>query len=393
MARSTSSNRRRRRSRALHTLVLGTSLCGLASWVLCGQTVVPFSPVRPTFLSGTSRARQECRAYRVATVLADAGQLAVTIGPRPAGSAGERRAAQYLRWRLRQLGYETQLQEGLPLTPGEGQTCNVIGRRRGEARRPQVLIGAHYDSKARDDCPGANDNASGVAVTLELARLLASADLAYDPVVVFFGGEEQLGARSLVGSSYCAAHPPGGRLPAAMLCVDMVGRGPRTVVTCAGPRGKNFGALSSGVGQRLGLACESRYRLAGSDHVPFALAGVPTAWVQRLPDSANHTRRDTIKRLEPEALEETGRLLARLLLHFDPAYLHRPAVRANCCSNETQVSAIAPDITARRPLETSRGLGEIHGRIVRALGRTGEYAADSLTPGRLAGADTRTHRR
>jgi Zn-dependent M28 family amino/carboxypeptidase len=53
------------------------------------------------------------------------------------------------------------------------QVANIEAERRGSRRPDRVLvIGAHYDSIA--DSPGANDNASGVAVTLELARMHAA---------------------------------------------------------------------------------------------------------------------------------------------------------------------------------------------------------------------------
>ena len=51
-----------------------------------------------------------------------------------------------------------------------------------------VLIGAHYDTVS--ESPGANDNASGVAALLEIARLLAAKPLARSVRFVAFVNEE-----------------------------------------------------------------------------------------------------------------------------------------------------------------------------------------------------------
>ena len=56
--------------------------------------------------------------------------------------------------------------------------------------RPEeiVVVGAHYDTVY--GCPGANDNASGIAAVLELARLLANQPFARTIRLVAFVNEE-----------------------------------------------------------------------------------------------------------------------------------------------------------------------------------------------------------
>lgn len=62
--------------------------------------------------------------------------------------------------------------ERSPFRHGGETYRNVVGRRRGEREgAPRVLLGAHFDAAA--GTPGADDNASGVAVLLETARMLA----------------------------------------------------------------------------------------------------------------------------------------------------------------------------------------------------------------------------
>ena len=148
-----------------------------------------------------------------------------------------------------------------------------------------VVVGAHYDhlgmggrfSLAPDRHevhPGADDNASGVAAVIEIARALAAraGDLRRDVIVAAFAGEET----GLLGSSHFARSPAAQGL-VGMLNLDMVGR----------MRGNRLSVLGSDSAQEwaaiAGAACgEARVEctLGGdgygpSDQTPFYGAGVP----------------------------------------------------------------------------------------------------------------------
>lgn len=70
-----------------------------------------------------------------------------------------------------------------------GTGVDVIGRRVGTTRPDEiVMVGAHYDHIA--DCPGADDNATGVAATLEIARLLSLIDGERTVQIACWDGEE-----------------------------------------------------------------------------------------------------------------------------------------------------------------------------------------------------------
>ncbi|MGW1270250.1 M28 family peptidase [Streptomyces sp. NPDC002491] len=96
--------------------------------------------------------------------------------------------------------------------------ANLLARLPGHPQRPTVLIGAHLDSV--DQSPGADDNASGVAVLLEAARLLGALEEP-PPVTLMCFDMEELG---LIGSRYAArqfAQRPG--QVAGMICLESVG--------------------------------------------------------------------------------------------------------------------------------------------------------------------------
>jgi Zn-dependent M28 family amino/carboxypeptidase len=86
-----------------------------------------------------------------------------------------RAARDYVATELRALGLAADL---VPFTFRGRTYYNVVGVLPGrDAQRPRVLVGAHFDSTA--DTPGADDNASGVAVLLECARLAVASGQPY----------------------------------------------------------------------------------------------------------------------------------------------------------------------------------------------------------------------
>jgi len=91
--------------------------------------------------------------------------------------------------RLTELGYDVELFE-------YGSGVNVLGSRPGSMPdAPRILIGAHYDHI--EDCPGADDNATGVAGALEAARVLAQGSYARTLTIACWDEEE----RGLLGST------------------------------------------------------------------------------------------------------------------------------------------------------------------------------------------------
>ncbi|MCX8112827.1 MAG: M28 family peptidase [Bacteroidia bacterium] len=146
---------------------------------------------RPTFSSDS--------AYELI-----ARQLA--FGPRIPGTASHKRAGDWLVSTLRRWGarlYEhTGVYKGTPIR-------NIIASFGPEGGK-RVILSAHWDSRPYADrdpsdqrapVPGANDGASGVAILLEIARLLAQKPLPY-PIDIILWDAEDLGQEG-VEDSYC----------------------------------------------------------------------------------------------------------------------------------------------------------------------------------------------
>jgi Peptidase family M28/PDZ domain len=172
----------------------------------------------------------------------------------------------------------------------QSQTFNVAALlEAGEGKLPgMIVIGAHYDhlgyggrySLAPDKrVPhvGADDNASGVAGMLEIARTLAAsrAQLKRDVLFVAFSGEES----GVLGSAYFTRQrgDAGMKQIAAMLNLDMVGRLRASGLSVLGVESAaEWGPLVAAACEKARVQCNSSGDGYGpSDHSPFYAAGVP----------------------------------------------------------------------------------------------------------------------
>lgn len=178
-----------------------------------------------------------------------------------------------------------------------------------------VVIGAHYDHMGKDNrgqvFGGADDNASGTAAVIELARAFQSMPVKPKRTMVFllFCGEE-LG---LLGSRYYTDHP---LFPlektVAMIDLDMIGRNAMDQLCVLGKYQfpKLFGIVEdvnrASVNFEVNLSVEAG--LAASDHYPFMRHGVPAVmFITGLHDEY-HRPEDTAGRILPDKIEKVAHL-------------------------------------------------------------------------------------
>ena len=193
-----------------------------------------------------------------------------------------------------------------------GNLINVVGFVPGtdpHLRDETVIIGAHRDHFGRQAgwlFPGADDNASGTALILEVARLLAKAKEGPMRSLVFvsFTGEE----RGLLGSRLYVRYPVRSlEKTVAMINVDHVGvgNGNLTVGLSHLPEG-----LPNKAAELARLTDKVRLYgfFPGGDHVPFAKANVPTvAVVSSGAHLSFHQPSDTAETIQPHVLETATR--------------------------------------------------------------------------------------
>lgn len=200
---------------------------------------------------------------------------------------------------------------GVPVAAG--RSFNVVAEPPGfHPSQPHLALGAHLDTVAA--APGAEDNASGVAVLLEVARLAAAPSPTRLPVVLIaFGAEEPRGPGDDLhhfGSRHHVrllsdAHRES---LSAMVSLDRVGVG-STVPVCTGP-------LSPPRVQRQLLRTAERVDVpaepcenTASDHWPFERAGFPVARLGGTSYPAYHSAADVPSVVSRAQLGRTGRLV------------------------------------------------------------------------------------
>ena len=239
------------------------------------------------------------------------------FGPRIPGSVAHQQTLDYIRDELKSSGWKVEIQEteqlGHPIQ-------NIIAKRGGTGR--WVVFGAHYDSRFYADqdanlinqklpVPGANDGASGVAVLLELARVLPK-ESDRQVWLVFFDAEDQgriagwdwiLGSRAFVESLTAK--------PDAVVVVDMIGDKDLNIYrekSSDETLTENIWQTASQLGYETNFINEEKYSIL-DDHIPFLEAEIPAIDIIDFDYPFWHTASDTSERVSPESLAIIGNTL------------------------------------------------------------------------------------
>ncbi|MER3522886.1 MAG: hypothetical protein C4326_02160 [Ignavibacteria bacterium] len=253
--------------------------------------------------------------------------LVLEIGPRPMGSPAEQRALAFAAQILRAYGCDTSYV--LPMTVAEGVNTKsgvAVGVKKGKTGRI-IIIGGHIDS-AGPEIPGANDDGSGTACVLELARVLCARDNASTVMFCCWGGEEQ-GLRgsthfletfpqldSVVlmvqldmadGSSFLMADPDGTRRSAPAWLLEAAFDISRNEL------GRNDLVYQTGMAT-WNVALGGVY---GSDHIPFIDKGIPAIGFISDVNYPIHTPQDSWDNFTPSGMKRSGDLVLKLFERFD----------------------------------------------------------------------------
>jgi aminopeptidase YwaD len=151
--------------------------------------------------------------------------------------------------------------------------------------------------------PGANDNASGAASVIELARAFSAAGETDGLCFATFGAEES----GLHGSAALVARmSEDGELPGAMVNLDVTGVGERVEVIGSADLVQR--ALDIAEEKDIPAVASSLPANTGSDHQPFLDAGVPVLYFTSGDFSNIHTPRDSVDQIDEAELGRIGTL-------------------------------------------------------------------------------------
>ena len=240
----------------------------------------------------------------------------VAFGPRVPGLEGHAKIREWMRDELIKAGWQVEVQESEAL----GHPIhNIVAKRSDEP--PQIILGAHYDSRIYADhdpdpsqhtnyVPGANDGASGVAVLLELARILPEDT---PPIwLAFFDAEDNgniegwdwiLGSREFVRNNPVQ--------PEAVIIVDMIGDADLKIYK---ERNSNpalndeIWQTAKNLGHESKFIPEYRHSML-DDHTPFVQAGIPAIDIIDFDYPYWHTTQDTPDKVSAESLQTVGETL------------------------------------------------------------------------------------
>lgn len=197
------------------------------------------------------------------------------------------------------------------------QSQNVIGYVPGTQFPDSfIVISAHYDhlgSMGSVYFPGANDNASGISLLLELARYYGKNPLPYSVAFMAFGAEEA----GLVGSNFYTNHPLFSLAKIRFLInLDLLGTGEEGIMVVNATKfPKQFELLDSlNQNKNYVSAVKKRGPAANSDHYFFFQKGVPSFFIYTLGGiSAYHDIHDRKETLPLTKFKEVFNLLIDFL--------------------------------------------------------------------------------
>ncbi len=320
------------------TSILPTATPSLSPAVTAPQNTSPTSTPTPVPAAGPGRTQPEVEEptpilsevqepispLNVSPNLSFSGDVAyqhvlaqIAIGPRPTGSDAGWATGNFIIAELDKAGWSAESQEFL-FKGVKGR--NIIGRK---GSGPIIIIGAHYDTRPAADqeqdaalraewIDGANDGASGVAVLLELARVLDSETLKNEVWLAFFDAEDRgrldgwpfsVGARQMAQELTVN--------PQAVVVVDMIGDAGQQLYyehNSTDELSIEIWAVAAELGYQDHFIPEFRHTII-DDHIPFLERLIPAVDIIDFDYPYWHTVEDTADKVSPESLERVGRTL------------------------------------------------------------------------------------
>ncbi len=212
------------------------------------------------------------------------------------------------------------------LSTGE-EGVNFVGRKQGQDTTRVIVVSAHYDHLGRRGDAiynGADDNASGTAAILAIARAMAGTKPAHSLLFVAMDAEEE----GLQGARAFVAHPPLARARIAIdINLDMVSRNDKGELWVSGLRHYPFlRPLIEQLAARAPVTLRTGHDTPGtgsddwtgaSDHGAFHAAGIPFLYfgVEDHPDY--HRPTDDFERIQPGFYVHCVRTIAVALVALD----------------------------------------------------------------------------
>jgi len=277
--------------------------------------------------SASSEAESSAKAARGPTTpqfsisqsMAHTYALSVQIGNRPAGSGKEASAGDYIVARLNEYGYAVEEQA---FTTSDGfSSRNIVGTRAGTREGYTIIVGAHYDSQRSG--AGAIDDASGVGVVLELARVFSVRHLEPALQFVFFGANEPGQATEedrFVGSKRFVDLL--GTIEkkdiVAMFALDCVGQGDVLALRTQGTGLQRLKDQLETFARAKNTPVTYIKSTTDSDNIAFENSQIPAVWVEWCEQGGSPAPDNGYTGVVAQKEETAGLLVEKFLLELSP---------------------------------------------------------------------------
>ena len=252
--------------------------------------------------------------------------LSVEIGPRPMGSPAENKALEFAASKFKEYGCDTSYILRMSHSSRAITTSGIaVGIKHGLNKRI-ICIGGHIDS-AGPEIPGADDDGSGAATVMELARVFGKRQAQSTLLFCCFCGEEQ----GLEGSQYFVEHFADIDSIVLMVQIDMAnGAGvididpdthgasaPRWLTRAAIEEFYNLGYTGLRYPANFFSLNYAMSQGSGSDHESFLHAGIPAIDFSTDVSKPIHTPQDNFENFDSRGLKRSGDVAERLVERFD----------------------------------------------------------------------------
>ena len=306
------------------------------------------------------------------------------LGGRYPGSAGDTLASEFIKYQLRglklkrivkgkkKLGYFHNFTYG---KTEQRHTHNIIAVLPGKDKKLKheyILVGSHYDhlglggkdsGSRRPDTlavhPGADDNASGDAVVLELAKHFKKSRQSRSIIFAFFGAEEQglIGSKQFV--EWMKKEDTGRKhLPnnikgiVAMVNLDMVGRMRDNSLSVSGTgTSSNFKALAEQVAEKtsVNISCTAD-GYGPSDQASFVAADIPVLYLTTGGHMEYHTPADVPSTINYDGMQQTLNYTKELVTQLAnlpdaPDFINVPSSTTMSHASFKVTMGLMPDVT------------------------------------------------
>ena len=289
------------------------------------STIIPIFLSIILLISGCGQADHPAESFSGESALLFIEEQ-MSFGPRIPGSEGHKNERQWIQQSLKEFGWDVETQtseyKGVPI-------YNFTASRPAQLDAERILIGAHYDTRILADnsagvidqgkpVMGANDGASGVAVLMELARVLPKYNH-LDINLVFFDAEDNgdiEGREWIVGSTHYAADLT--EMPNIVVIIDMIGDSQQEIFFEKYSDEKLREEIWEVASQKgINSFIHEEKSHIYDDHIPFLRLGIPSVLLIDFDYPYWHTTEDTLDKVSATSLENVGQVLQDWLIWRD----------------------------------------------------------------------------